>query len=62
MGSPGRVYADPAYAAVVTRMKRTLDALRAQYRAPAKDPVPYVPLVLPPEYRRDPADTAALRH
>jgi hypothetical protein len=35
------VYADPAYATVVRDMKRRLNALRAQYREPEKDPVPY---------------------
>jgi hypothetical protein len=35
------VYADRAYATVVRDMKRRLNALRAQYREPEKDPVPY---------------------
>jgi arylsulfatase A-like enzyme len=37
------VYADPAYASVVRNMKRRLTALRAHYREPARDPVPYRP-------------------
>jgi arylsulfatase A-like enzyme len=46
------VYADPSYAPVVARMKRRLDGLRKQYGVPAKDPAPYYPWELPPEYRR----------
>lgn len=46
------VYADPNYAAVRARMKRKLDALRRQYRAPTHDPVPYTPFTLPAQYQR----------
>lgn len=46
------VYADPAYATVRTRMKHKLDALRVQYQAPERDPVPYTPFMIPAEYRR----------
>jgi len=37
------VYADPAYAPVVRDLKRRLTALRAHYKEPATDPVPYRP-------------------
>ena len=46
------VYGDRKYAPVVAQMKRKLNALRRQYAAPAKDPAPYYPWELPPEYRR----------
>ncbi len=36
------VYAHPDYAEVVTELKSRLEELRAQYRVPAEDPVPYV--------------------
>jgi arylsulfatase A-like enzyme len=37
------VYDDPAYAGVVTALEQRLRELRAQYREPAQDPVPYRP-------------------
>lgn len=46
------VYDDAAYRDVVSRMKEKLEALRAQYRAPARDPVPHTPFELPAAYRR----------
>jgi len=46
------VYTDKKYAPVVAQMKRKLTALRAQYRVPSKDPAPYYPWELPPDYRR----------
>ncbi|HZK78686.1 MAG TPA: sulfatase/phosphatase domain-containing protein, partial [Gemmatimonadaceae bacterium] len=46
------VYSDPRYAKTVTQMKARLVALRKQYAEPAKDPAPYYPWELPPEYRR----------
>ncbi|MDP9178870.1 MAG: sulfatase [Gemmatimonadota bacterium] len=46
------VYGDRKYAPVVAQMKRKLDDLRRQYAVPAKDPAPYYPWELPPEYRR----------
>jgi arylsulfatase A-like enzyme len=46
------VYDEAGYQDVVRTMKRKLGALRAQYRAPEQDPVPYTPWQAPPEYRR----------
>jgi arylsulfatase A-like enzyme len=46
------VYDDASYRAVVDRMKGKLEALRAQYRVPTRDPVPHTPFELPVEYRR----------
>ena len=46
------VYAERAYRDVVKQLKQKLAALRTQYRAPEKDPVPYKPWTLPPEYER----------
>ncbi len=37
------VWADPGYAEVRVELEQTLDSLRAHYRVPAEDPVPYVP-------------------
>jgi arylsulfatase A-like enzyme len=46
------VYADAGYGNVVIEMKKKLEELRARYRVPAHDPVPYTPWEAPPEYRR----------
>lgn len=46
------VYDDAGYGDVVLMMKKKLEGLRAQYRAPHSDPVPYTPWVAPPAYRR----------
>jgi hypothetical protein len=46
------VYDDAAYGDVVNRMKNKLEALRAEFRVPAQDPVPHTPFELPAEYRR----------
>lgn len=46
------VYNDPGYRDVVTRMEKKLELLRAQYRAPMQDTVPYTPFELPLIYRR----------
>src|SRR5688500_8550376 len=46
------VYGDRKYAPIVAQLKRKLDDLRRQYAVPAKDPSPYYPWELPPEYRR----------
>lgn len=46
------VYGQAAYASVSDRLKKRLSELRAQYREPATDPVPYEPFELPAEYRR----------
>ncbi|MGH7713439.1 MAG: sulfatase/phosphatase domain-containing protein, partial [Gemmatimonadaceae bacterium] len=37
------VYGEPAYASILARMKAKLRELRAQYRVPDTDPVPYRP-------------------
>jgi arylsulfatase A-like enzyme len=37
------VWADPGYAEVRVELEQQLDSLRAHYRVPAEDPVPYVP-------------------
>jgi arylsulfatase A-like enzyme len=46
------VYADPAYAEVVARLKDELTRLREAYAVPAEDPVPYTPFEAPPGLRR----------
>ncbi|MDO8501310.1 MAG: sulfatase [Gemmatimonadaceae bacterium] len=46
------VYADASYAGVRKDLEKKLAALRNQYAVPAKDPAPYYPWELPPEYRR----------
>jgi len=46
------VYADKSYAGVRRNLEATLASLRKQYAVPAKDPAPYYPWELPPEYRR----------
>ena len=46
------VYSDAEYVDVVSEMKKKLESLRAQYRVPAHDPVPYTPWEAPPVYRR----------
>ncbi|MBA3342969.1 MAG: sulfatase [Gemmatimonadaceae bacterium] len=46
------VYADRAYAGVVKRLEGTLRGLRRQYAVPDRDPAPYQPFTLPPEYQR----------
>lgn len=46
------VYADKAYAGIRRNLEAKLAALRKQYAVPAKDPAPYYPWELPPEYRR----------
>jgi arylsulfatase A-like enzyme/CubicO group peptidase (beta-lactamase class C family) len=46
------VYADKAYATVRRDLEAKLAALRKQYAVPDKDPAPYYPWELPPEYRR----------
>ena len=46
------VYADKSYATVRRDLEGKLAALRRQYAVPEKDPAPYYPWELPPEYRR----------
>ena len=46
------VYGSPAYAALQQELLRRLGELRAQYRVPEHDPVPYLPSDVPPEWRR----------
>ena len=46
------VYDDKSYAGVRRNLEATLASLRKQYAVPAKDPAPYYPWELPPEYRR----------
>jgi arylsulfatase A-like enzyme len=46
------VYADRRYASVVRDLKQALTSLRREYAVPNRDPAPYYPFELPPEYRR----------
>jgi arylsulfatase A-like enzyme len=46
------VHSDRSYATVRRDLERKLAALRRQYAVPEKDPAPYYPWELPPEYRR----------
>ena len=46
------VYADPVYANTRHLLEKKLASLREQYAVPEKDPSPYRPWELPPEYRR----------
>jgi arylsulfatase A-like enzyme len=46
------VYADKSYATVRRDLEGKLAALRKQYAVPEKDPAPYYPWELPPQYRR----------
>ncbi|MGH7476267.1 MAG: sulfatase family protein [Longimicrobiales bacterium] len=55
--------ADPGYADVVAALKQRLSQLRAEFRVPDDDPVPYIPFDVAPEFRRPgvvSADTARL--
>ena len=46
------VYKEKAYASVRKDLEAKLAGLRKQYAVPEKDPAPYYPWELPPEYRR----------
>ena len=46
------VYGSPAYEAVTVQLQARLAELRRQYAVPERDPVPYLPSDVPPEWRR----------
>lgn len=46
------VYGSAAYASVQADLLRRLGELRAEFRVPEHDPVPYLPSDVPPEWRR----------
>ncbi|HEU0014154.1 MAG TPA: sulfatase [Longimicrobium sp.] len=46
------VHDNPEYDAVAAELRITLDRLRAEYRVPETDPVPYLPSDVPPAWRR----------
>ncbi|HEX2092958.1 MAG TPA: sulfatase [Longimicrobiaceae bacterium] len=48
----GNLYDSPLYRDVVRDLKATLERLRREFRVPERDPVPYLPSDVPPEYRR----------